>query len=142
MRSKWRQCKGFRNRSRLSVLRFEWRDRDSNAGKSISLFESQKIQNFIITQSLKSQKDVNRDSHIASSLIAQSYFFEKVRCLILASSHRKLRGHIEFLKFDITMKKVNKFKFVYNLKVSTDSRKVEYQTSLSISAFRQKISAL
>ena len=38
--------------------------------------------------------------------ISQSSFFEEVRCLILASSQRKLRGHIEFLKFDITIKKI------------------------------------
>ena len=43
------------------------------------------------------KKDVNRDSHIASSPISQSSFFKGVRCLILASSQRKLRGYIEFL---------------------------------------------
>ena len=42
------------------------------------------------------KKDVNRDSHIASSPISQSSFFKKVRCLILASSQRKLCGYIEF----------------------------------------------
>ena len=31
------------------------------------------------------KKDVNRDSHIASLPISQSWFFEEVRCLILAS---------------------------------------------------------
>ena len=41
------------------------------------------------------KKDVNRDSHIASSPISQSSFFKRVRCLILASS--QLRGYIEFL---------------------------------------------
>ena len=45
---------------------------------------------------------MNRNSHISSSPISQSSFFEEVRCLILASSQRKIRGHIEFLKFDIT----------------------------------------
>ena len=43
------------------------------------------------------KKDVNRDSHIASSPISQSSFFKGVRCLILASLQRKLRGYIEFL---------------------------------------------
>ena len=43
------------------------------------------------------KKDVNRDSHIASSPILQSSFFKGVRCLILASSQRKFRGYIEFL---------------------------------------------
>ena len=43
------------------------------------------------------KKDVNRDSHITSSPILQSSFFKGVRCLILASSQRKLRGNIEFL---------------------------------------------
>ena len=43
------------------------------------------------------KKDVNRDSHIASSPISQSSFFKGARCLILASSQRKLRGYIEFL---------------------------------------------
>ena len=52
------------------------------------------------------KKDVNRDSHIASSPISQSSFLEEVRCLILAFSQRKRRGHIEFLKFDITIKKI------------------------------------
>ena len=47
------------------------------------------------------KKDVNRDSHIASLPISQSCFFEEVRYLILASSQRKLRGYIEFLKFDV-----------------------------------------
>ena len=41
------------------------------------------------------KKDVNRDSHIASSPISQSSFFEEVH-LILAFSQRKLRGYIEF----------------------------------------------
>ena len=48
---------------------------------------------------------VDRLSHIASSLIPQSSFFEEVRYLILASSQTKLRGYIEFLKFDVTVKK-------------------------------------
>ena len=43
------------------------------------------------------KKDANRDSHIASSPISQSYFFTQVRCLILVFSHKKLRGCIEFL---------------------------------------------
>ena len=51
------------------------------------------------------KKHVNRDSHIASSPISQSSFFEEVRRLILASSQRKLRRNIEFLKFDVTIKK-------------------------------------
>ena len=49
---------------------------------------------------------MNQDSHIASSPIAQSFFFEDVRCLILASSQRKLRGYIEVFKFDATIKKI------------------------------------
>ena len=44
------------------------------------------------------------DSHIASSPILQSSFFEKVCCLTLASSQRKLHGYIEIKKFVITMK--------------------------------------
>ena len=52
------------------------------------------------------KKDVNRDSHIASSPISYSFFFEEVCCLILASSQRKLREYIEFLKFDVTIKKI------------------------------------
>ena len=43
------------------------------------------------------KKDVNRDSHIASSPISQSSSFKGVRCLILASWQRKLRGYIKFL---------------------------------------------
>ena len=58
------------------------------------------------------KKDVNRDSHIASSPISQSSFFEEVSCLILASSQTKLRGYIEFLKFDVTVKRRKKKKFV------------------------------
>ena len=57
------------------------------------------------------KKDVNRDSHIASSPILQSSFFEEVRCLILASSQRKLRVYIKFLKFDVTIKKKNSNSF-------------------------------
>ena len=45
------------------------------------------------------EKDVNRDSDVAASPISQSYFFEEVRYLIFASSQRKLREYIEFLKF-------------------------------------------
>ena len=45
------------------------------------------------------KKHINWDPDIASSLISQSSFFEEVCCLILASSQRKLRGYIEFLKF-------------------------------------------
>ena len=52
------------------------------------------------------KKDVNRDSHIASSPILQSSFFEEVRYLILAFSQRKLRGYIEFLKFVVTVRKL------------------------------------
>ena len=52
-----------------------------------------------------SKKDVNQNSHIAFSPISQSFFFKGVRCLILASSQRKLSGYIEFLKLDVTIKK-------------------------------------
>ena len=55
---------------------------------------------------LAEKKDVNRDSHIASSPTSQSCFFEEIRCLILASSQRKLRGYIEFLKFNVAIKKI------------------------------------
>ena len=62
------------------------------------------FKNFLYWKQIKSvsletwrKKDVNRDSHIASSSISQSSFFKGVRCLILASSQRKLRGYIEFL---------------------------------------------
>ena len=64
------------------------------------------------TTSIIEKKDVNRDSYIASSPISQIFFFEEVRGLILASSQRKLRGYIEFLKLDVTLKKIKKFKFV------------------------------
>ena len=64
------------------------------------------ISPIVDSNSEKEKKDVNRDSHIDSSPISQSYyFFEEVLCLILASSQRKLRGYIEFLKFDVTIKK-------------------------------------
>ena len=36
------------------------------------------------------------------------FFFEEVSYLILASTQRKLRGYVEFLKFDVTIKKKNK----------------------------------
>ena len=52
------------------------------------------------------KKHVNRDSHIAPSPTSQSFFFKELCCLILASSHRKLCGYIEFLKFDVTKKKL------------------------------------
>ena len=54
------------------------------------------------------KKEVNRDSHIASSLILQRSFFEEVSCLILASSQTKLRGYIGFSKFDVTVNKIKK----------------------------------
>ena len=60
----------------------------------------------------KIKKDVNRDSHIASSPISQNSFLEEVRYSILTPSQRKLRGYIEFLKFDVTVRKIKKFKFV------------------------------
>ena len=50
-----------------------------------------------MTNISKFKKNVNRDSHIASSPISQCFFFKGVRCLILASSQRKLHGYIEFL---------------------------------------------
>ena len=62
--------------------------------------------NDIVFSLIENKKDVNRYSHIASSPISQSYFFEEVRCLILASSQRKLRGYIEFFKFVDTIKKL------------------------------------
>ena len=34
------------------------------------------------------------------------FFFEELCFLILASSQSKLRGYIEFLKFDVTIKKL------------------------------------
>ena len=43
---------------------------------------------------------MNRHSHIATSTISQSSFFEEVCCLILAFSQMELRGYIELLKFD------------------------------------------
>ena len=55
---------------------------------------------------------MDRDSHIASLPISQSCFFEEIRCLILASLQRKLRGYKECLKFDVTMKKIKKFQLV------------------------------
>ena len=70
------------------------------------------------------KKEVNRDSHIASSPISQSSFFDEIRCLILASSQRKLREYNKFLKFDVTIKKIKNFKFVYNLKDSADFHKI------------------
>ena len=55
---------------------------------------------------------LNRDSHIASLPISdfdyRSSFFEELSYLILAFSQRKLRGYIEFLKFDVTVEKILK----------------------------------
>ena len=59
---------------------------------------------------------MNRDSHIASSPISQSSFFEELRYLILASSKRKLRGCIDFLKFDVRVKKIKKIHIRLRLK--------------------------
>ena len=58
------------------------------------------------------KKDMNPDSRIASSPISQSFFSEEVLCLILASSKGKLREYIKFFKFDVTIKKIEKFEFV------------------------------
>ena len=57
---------------------------------------------------------MNRDSHIAFSPVSQSSFFEQVCCLILVSSQKNLRGYIEFKKIDVTIKKIQKFKFIQN----------------------------
>ena len=46
-----------------------------------------------------------RDSYITFSPILQSSCFGQVFCFILASSQQKLCGYIEFLKFDVTIKK-------------------------------------
>ena len=62
------------------------------------------------------KKNLNPDSHIAFSSTSQSFFFEEVCCLILASSQRKLHEYIEFLKFDVTIKKIKKFTFVIKFK--------------------------
>ena len=51
-------------------------------------------------------KHVYRDSHITSSAISQSSFFEEVCGLIFASSHIKLHGYIDFFKFHVTIKKI------------------------------------
>ena len=93
------------------------------------------FQNFSIQNS---KKHVNRDFRIASPLISQSSFFEKVRCLIFASSRRKLHRYIEILKFDITIKKIKKFKLVEKLKAATDSYQISYKIQLSITAFIHK----
>ena len=43
---------------------------------------------------------------------AKSYETRFPYCLILTSSQRKLREYIEFLKFDVMLKDIEKFKFV------------------------------
>ena len=75
------------------------------------MFVYEKLTDYITVCSVV-KKDVNRDSHIATLPFSQSCFFEEVRCLILVSSQRKLRGFIELLKFHVTVKKKEKFKFV------------------------------
>ena len=72
------------------------------------LFEKKKIKKKQIQncKNFNFKKHVNRDSHIAFSAISQSSFFEKVCCLILDSSQKKLYEYIEILKFDITIKKL------------------------------------
>ena len=65
----------------------------------------------INSEKLKSvfeKKGCKSGFHIASLPISQSCFFKEVRCSILASSQRKLRGYIEFLKFHVTIKKIKK----------------------------------
>ena len=66
------------------------------------MFVYEKLTDFLTVCSIV-KKDVNRDSHIVSLPFSQSCFFEEERCLILVSSQRKLRGFIEFLKFDVTV---------------------------------------
>ena len=75
-------------------------------GKYLNDDEDKKFeqQNFRMAEVSNLKKDVNQDSHITPTPISQISFFEEVRCLILASSQRKLREHIEFLKFDNTIK--------------------------------------
>ena len=60
--------------------------------------------------------------------------------MISVSSQKKLREYIEFLKFDIAIKKIKKFKLVKNLKASTDLYQISYEILLSIGAFEHKIS--
>ena len=61
-----------------------------NTAKRIKVQHISNIKNY-------EKKDVNQDSHIACSPISQSSFLKGVRCLISASSQRKLRVYIEFL---------------------------------------------
>ena len=68
-----------------------------------------KIEGNILLFIYPNKMHLNRDSHIASSLILQSSVFEKVCYLILPSSQRKLYVYIEILKFDITIKKIFQF---------------------------------
>ena len=53
--------------------------------------------------------------------------------------HRFHRGYIKFLKFDVKMKNIKKFKLIYNLKALTDCYQMAYETLLNISAFAQKV---
>ena len=46
---------------------------------------------------------------------------------------------IEFLKFDVTIKKINEFKFVKNLKAPNDSHQISYETLLSIGGFAHNV---
>ena len=52
----------------------------------------------------KVEKHGNQDSHLTSSPVSQASFFEKLCCLILASSQRKLRGYIELKIVNVTKK--------------------------------------
>ena len=52
----------------------------------------------------QNKKHVNRYSYIVFLSMSQSSFFEEVFRLVLDFSQRKLRGCIEFLEFDVTIK--------------------------------------
>ena len=57
------------------------------------------------------KKNVNQDSHIASSPISKRSFFKGVRCLILASSQRKIRIFIIWCHDKKNLKNQSRLKF-------------------------------
>ena len=88
----------------IMLLDFSFQQRTSLKEKLCKISEKAKWLIFLSWHQILNIK------HFAFSLILQSFSFKEVRRLILAPSQRKLRGYIEFWKFDVTIKK--KFKFV------------------------------
>ena len=108
-----------------TFLRFLCQDTQNDAKVQKSDLEKNSVMGAYPPEKQK-KKDVNWDSHIASSLISQSFFFED-RSILLDFSSLTEEASWMYQIFKIwccTIKKIKKFKFVLNLKFLSDSYKI------------------